>query len=274
VSAGRLLVVGASGLLGGAVARLAGAGWEVHGTFHSSDPPAYGRAHRLDLRDRAAVTALVGELAPAAVVNTAYRYDDWRLTADGAAWVAAAAATAGARLVHLSTDAVHGGRPEPYGDDEPPSPVFPYGAAKAAAETAVRAVDPGAAVVRCSLIIGNAGSAQVRRCLDLIEGRSDGVLYADEVRCPVGVDDLATAVLELVDGDYAGLLNVTGPEAVTRVELGRLVARRYGLDPARVPVGSVADSGEVRPALITLDTARARGLLRTRLRPVSEVLAA
>ena len=33
-------------------------------------------------------------------------------------------------------------------DDEPPTPVFPYGAAKAAAETAVAALAPGAVIVR------------------------------------------------------------------------------------------------------------------------------
>lgn len=78
------------------------------------------------------------------MVATPYRYDDWTVTADGAAHVALAAAEVGARLVHLSSDALHGGRPTPYADDDPPSPVNAYGAAKAAAETAVRAIDPGA----------------------------------------------------------------------------------------------------------------------------------
>ena len=62
--------------------------------------------------------------------STPYRYGDWAVTANGAAHVAVAAAETGARLVHLSSDAVHGGRPEPYLDDEPPSPVYPYGGAE------------------------------------------------------------------------------------------------------------------------------------------------
>jgi dTDP-4-dehydrorhamnose reductase len=268
----RLLVIGASGHLGSVLGRRAGVdGWEVHGTQHRADPPP-GR-HRLDVRDRRAVAAVVRAVAPNTVVNTASRYDDWATTADGAAHVALAAAAVGARLVHLSTDVVHGGRPEPYDDDEPPAPVHAYGAAKAAAETAIRAVDPAAALVRCSVIIGDADSRQVRLCLDLIEGRRSGTLFADEIRCPVDVHDLAAAVLELAAGDHAGPLNVTGPEAVSRVELGRLVARRHGLDPDRVPVGSIAGSGLARPAEIRLDTSRAGELLRTPLRPVSEFLA-
>jgi dTDP-4-dehydrorhamnose reductase len=130
-----LLVVGGSGHLGGEVVRRAAANGEpVVGTYHSVRPAGTGVSwHRLDVRDAAAVRGLVASVRPRAVVNTAAVYAEWAVTADGAGSVAAAAAGTGARLVHVSSDAVHGGRLEPYADDEPPSPVFPYGAAKAAA---------------------------------------------------------------------------------------------------------------------------------------------
>lgn len=214
--------------------------------------------------------ALVTTVRPHAVVSSAYLYDDWAVTADGAAYVAVAAAEVGARLVHVSSDALHGGRPEPYADDEPPSPIFAYGAAKAAAETAVRLVDPTAALVRASLILGDERSKQIRLCLDALAGTA--ALFDDEIRCPVGVDDLADAVLELVSSDYAGPLNAGGPDAVSRVELGRLVARRYGLDPARLRSMSIAESGSVRPAEIRLTGVRATEVLTTRLRGAAELL--
>ena len=59
--------------------------------------------------------------------------------------------------------------------------------------------------------------------LDLATGRTGGALFTDEIRCPVAVQDLASALLELVGGDAAGVLNVAGPEAVSRHELGVLV---------------------------------------------------
>ncbi|MGK5523070.1 sugar nucleotide-binding protein, partial [Micromonospora sp. URMC 107] len=181
------------------------------------------------------------------------------------------AAEAGARLVHLSSDALHAGRPEPYADDEPPSPVFAYGAAKAAAETAVRAIDPGAALVRTSLIVGDERSNQIRLCLDALAGRA--ALYTDDIRCPVHVADLAAAVLDLVDSRYAGTLNVAGPDAVSRAELGLLVAARFGLDPAGLKTTTVAASRLVRPVQVRLDSSRAAALLPTRLRGVRELFA-
>lgn len=267
-----LLVVGASGFLGAEVCRQAvAAGERVVGTYHSAAVPVSGvEAHRLDVTDRAAVRALVAAVRPDAVVGTPYRYDDWAVTADGAANVAVAAAEAGARLVHLSSDAVHAGRPSPYLDDEPPTPVYPYGAAKAAAETAVRAVDPGAVLVRTSLIVGE-GSKQIALCRDALAGRA--TLFTDELRCPIDVADVAAAVLELVPSDYAGPLNVAGPDPVSRAEMGLLVARREGLDPAGMKTTTIAAAGLHRPTEVRLDSARAAGLLRTRLRGITELLA-
>ncbi|GAA2192637.1 SDR family oxidoreductase [Micromonospora lupini] len=268
----RVLVVGGSGFLGSEVCRRGvRAGFSVVGTFHSGSVGVPGVAgRRLDVTDRAAVRALVAQVRPDTVVATPYRYDDWTVTADGAAHVALAAAEVGARLVHLSSDALHGGRPTPYTDDDPPSPVNAYGAAKAAAETAVRALDPGAALVRTSLILGE-GSKQIELCRDALAGRA--VLFTDEFRCPIDVGDLADAVLELACSSYAGLLNVAGPDAVSRAELGLLVAGRFGLDPAGLKTTTAAAAGVVRPSDVRLDSARAAGLLRTRLRGVRELLA-
>jgi dTDP-4-dehydrorhamnose reductase len=271
----RLLVVGGSGHLGSEVCRQAvSAGLSVVGSYVRGPGRVAGvRWVRLDIRDAAAVSALAASVAPSTVVNSAYAYTDWATTASGAAHVALAAARAGARLVHLSSDVVHGGRPEPYVDDEPPTPMSTYGAAKAAAETAVRAIDESTALVRTSLILGDESSQHVRMCLDLLAGRTSGAFFTDEVRCPVGVADLAAAVLELASSSYAGLLNVAGPQAVSRAELGRLVASRYGLEASRMRLTTRAEAGVLRPGEVRLDVSRATGLLKTRLRPASELLA-
>jgi dTDP-4-dehydrorhamnose reductase len=259
-----MLVVGATGYLGSEVARQASAaGYEVTGTSSAE----------LDITDRAETLAYIETLHPAVVVNCAYRDNSWAVSADGAAHVALAAAWAGARLVHLSTDALHAGRREPYLDAEPPTPVHPYGAAKAAAETAVTAIEPSAVIVRTSLIIGDDRSKHLALALDLAAGRREGALFTDEFRCPVAVQDLAAAVLDLAAGDYWGPINVAGPQAMSRAEMGRLVARRHGLDPYRIPTCTIAEAGVgPRPANVILDSSRAAALLKTRIRPASECI--
>jgi dTDP-4-dehydrorhamnose reductase len=270
-----MLVTGASGFLGQRVARRAAtAGWTVVGTYLSQ--PAETADERLDIRDPAAVRELVGRVRPDVVVHTAAGRDrnDWAANADGAAHVAVAATALGVRLVHVSSDAVFSGRDVHYDESALPDPVYCYGAAKAAGETAVRAVAPGAAVVRTSLIVGAGLGGHELLTHQLARGQVQGALFTDEVRKPVHVDDLAGALLELAANGYRGVLNVAGADAISRYDLGVLVARRDGLDPAAVPAGRVADLGPGRPRDIRLRLDKAQSLLRTRLRGAHEFMRA
>lgn len=274
----KVLIVGGSGFLGGELVRQAfAAGHEVVAT-HLSRPGAVDAVdgvewRRLDMLDRVAVAALVGAARPDVVVNAAYRQADWAITADGAAHVALAAAAAEARLVHVSSDAVFSGAAVHYDETCVPDPVNAYGAAKAAAETAVRAIVPAAVVARTSLIIGDGGSPQEALVHDLAAGRRGGVLFTDDVRCPVHVADLSAALLELAVSDRAGVHHVAGPEAVSRYELGLLVAERDGLDGAALPTGTRAASGPPGPLDVRLDGRATRAHLRTALRGAREFLA-
>jgi dTDP-4-dehydrorhamnose reductase len=281
----RLLVTGATGYVGGVLLPAAGRdGWQVVAT-HRATPPDLGGVEwvPLDVTDRAAVLSRVRAVRPDAIVHlasiTSHPEPDrvWRVTAEGAAHVAAAATEVGARLVHVSTDAVHPGGRSPYDESAVPRPVHVYGAAKAGAEEAVREIAPGAAVVRCALVVSPVDGPECPHetlTRDLIAGRVDGALYTDEIRCPVFVDDLSAALLELARSSFAGVINVAGADAASRYELGVAYARLRGLDPAAIPVSTIAErvaaGGTPRPGDVRLDTALARRILRTELRGVRE----
>jgi dTDP-4-dehydrorhamnose reductase len=277
----KLLVIGGSGLLGRRITGHAQhAGHWVVATYHTAGPPGCASVppggdvewHTVDIRRRDEVTALASQVRPEVIINAAYRQSDWVTTADGGAHVAAAAAAAGARLVHVSSDAVFSGRAPRYDEGCPPDPVSPYGAAKAAAETAVKVIAAGAVIARTSLIIGDGDSPPERLTHALASGATAGVLFTDNVRCPVQVDDLAAALLELAAGPHAGVCHVAGPDAVSRYELGLLIAARDGLDPAALPAGLHAATGHPGPLDVRLDSAATQARLTTRLRGAREFL--
>jgi len=194
---------------------------------------------RVEIRDAAAVRAAFERLRPDVVIHTAYRQegaDAWETTVEGAENVARAARDLGARLLHLSTDVVFDGRKgSPYVEEDEPSPVTEYGRAKAESEARIRAVHPEALVVRTSLI----------------------------VRCPIQVGDLADALLELVALDLSGVVHVAGADALSRADLAELVAGR----PVRR-----SPSPPGRPLDCSLDSSRARALLRSELSGIRSVL--
>jgi dTDP-4-dehydrorhamnose reductase len=122
-------------------------------------------------------------------------------------------------------------------------------------------------VVRTSVIVGHGGQHETLT-KDLIAGRATGKLFTDMIRKPVHVDDLADALLELASSSFAGVLNVAGPDAISRYDLGVLVARRDGLDPALIPSGTLAGSGLPLAPDVRLVTGLAEKVLLVRPRNV------
>lgn len=279
-----LLITGASGYLGQHLAPMAAERYQVFAACHS-DPTRItaGQPVALDLVDRAAVCALVRQLAPEAIIHAAAinpgggdEATMMRVNANGSRFIAEAAAAAGLRLVHVSTDVLHNGRAAPYADDAPPSPLNGYGRSKAAAEVAVREVCPSAAIVRTSLIYGlqkmDRGTAGFAARLAR-EGRLE--LFGDVIRQPVEVGTLSEALLKLVESDFAGWLNVAGRQAINRADFGRQMLAYWGIETGRrVQTGRAADVSATIPLDLRLEIDKGQTLLGMVFPGVDEVLAA
>jgi dTDP-4-dehydrorhamnose reductase len=263
-----ILIIGGSGFLGAELVRQATAAEQVTAATYATRPGDAAQVAwcSLDLRDVGRLDAVLSEVSPRLVINASSGGADWAVTAQAPIRLATAAARQGVRLVHVSSDAVFSGTRGHYDESSLPDPITPYGAAKAAAETGVLAVYPEAVVVRTSLIIGDGGSAHERFVHELAAGTRDGALFTDDIRCPVHVTDLATALLELASGDGSGIHHVAGPDAVSRHELGTLIAKRDGLDASRLPTGLRADSPLPGALDVRLDSRATQRKLSTTLR--------
>ncbi|MFI5867581.1 SDR family oxidoreductase [Streptomyces sp. NPDC051546] len=270
-----ILIVGASGFLGSELVRQAVLSGHTTAGTYATRPESVPEAtwHALDLRDADNIEAVVAETSPRVVINASSGGARWTVTAEGPVRLAMAAANAGCRMIQVSSDAVFSGAGHvPYDESFLPDPITPYGAAKAAAETGVLLVHPDAVVARTSLIIGDGQSEHERAVHGLVAGTREGVLFTDDVRCPVHVSDLAAALLELATADTTGIHHLGGAEALSRHDLGVLIARRDGLDDSRLPAGLRADSALPGGIDIRLDSRATQSRLRCTLRGAREFL--
>lgn len=244
----RLLVLGAGGMLGRAVAR-AGArlGHEVVALGHGE----------LDVTDAAHVARVVGAAAPAAIVNCAAFTDvdgaesaearALRVNGDGAGTVARAATESGARLVHVSTDYVFDGRKRtPWLESDPVAPLQAYGRTKLAGERAVADAGGEHAIVRTAWLFGDGGPNFVATMLRLGAEREEVSVVTDQRGGPTWTGHLAPALVEVAErrGDV-GIFHAAGAGDCSWYELAVEVMDRAKLRCRVVPTTS---DRFVRPA--------------------------
>ena len=259
-----LLVTGGSGFVGRHLLDSAARGqWDVVAPSSSL----------LDIRSAEQVLDLMRAWKPTAVVHLAYRKDDARTIVVGTANIATATAAVGARLVHVSSDVVFAGRPQPYLEDDELTPVTDYGRWKAQAEHEVATLHPGAAILRTSLVYGSSRLSPIQTDVEqAVRGRSSMRFHTDEIRCPIHATDLALALSSVAARpDIVGLLHLAGPQPLSRADFAREVATWMGLSADAVPTSTIARSGLARPACVVLDSSRAMSLGIT-ARPLAEAL--
>lgn len=253
----RVLVTGASGLLGTWLLRTAPADVEVVATTHST--PVHGvPTTQVDLRDAAAVRAAVRSVRPAVVLHAAYARDEASIV-DATRHLVGAAGSVGAGFVHVSSDTVFAGDGRPRAEDDPTDPTSDYGRWKAAVEHPV--LDTDGAVVRASLLVSTAPDDHGLRRLRA--GAAEGApttWYRDEFRQPAWASEVAEALWRLLDlapDARGGCWHLPGPERLSRLELATRLASRAGLAPSTIEPG-VLPPGSDRPADIVLTDDRAR----------------
>jgi len=193
----RILVTGRDGQVARSLAERA-AGHEL----------VFAGRPELDLADAGSIERTVARVAPDLVISAAAHTavdaaeDDpelaMKVNADGPGALARAAATAGAQILHLSTDYVFDGSLDrPWREGDATAPLGVYGASKLAGEQAVAASGARWAVIRTAWVYSPFGNNFVKTMLRLATTRDELRVVDDQVGNPTSALDIADALLAI-----------------------------------------------------------------------------
>jgi len=283
----KILVTGASGLLGHAVALAAQESHEVTAQYRRHIPPALRKVVQLDITDTGALEKLFREAAPDITIHCAAISDpvtcEKQHTIVTAVNVPATHALASlceesrSRMIFISTDLVFNGRRGMYVEADPVDPISFYGESKVKAEKAVRDLCRNHAIARCCLLYGHSPSGRRgtdERILDALRHGKEVALFTNEWRTPACVPDLARALVKIAESDFTGTLHCGGADRISRYDFGLKICRAAGVDPSRIAAKKIEDVVSVPPRApdVSLDSAKIARRLGIRLLGVDEGL--
>lgn len=205
----------------------------------------------LDITDAAQVHAAVADIRPDILFNAAaYTAVDkaesdeaqaLAVNATAVGYLAAAARSAGARLVHVSTDFVFDGRSGiAYPPDAPTAPIGAYGRTKLAGEAAAGA---DALIVRTAWVYAPTGGNFVRTMLRLMAERPELRVVADQIGTPTYAPGLAAALWALARAGVTGMHHYTDSGAASWYDFAVAIqeeALAAGLLARAVPIIPIA----------------------------------
>ncbi|WP_172380548.1 dTDP-4-dehydrorhamnose reductase [Vibrio sp. Vb339] len=168
---------------------------------------ALDREH-LDITSQEAVNAIVAEFEPSIIINAAAHTAvdkaeeeldlSYAINRDGPKYLAQAAQSVGAAMLHISTDYVfEGNKTGEYVETDATNPQGVYGKSKLAGEIAVAEACNKHIILRTAWVFGENGNNFVKTMLRLSESRDTLSIVGDQFGGPTYAGDIANALIQI-----------------------------------------------------------------------------
>ncbi len=240
----RILIVGSNGLLGQKLTTLFSKSKQYEIINASVEEKSFldeknFTYNQLDITKRSSVMKFIDSVQPDVIINTAAvtnvdlcetdRALAWKVNVSGVENLIYGAKMVGAKIIHFSSDYVFDGKNGPYSEADTPNPISYYGRTKLASENVLKLSGIPYVIIRTMILYGIANQVKDNFALwlanNLIQNKQIRVVD-DQIGNPTLVDDLAFAVLKIVEYDSNGLYHISGSELISRYGFALALAKK------------------------------------------------
>ncbi|MDH5447447.1 MAG: dTDP-4-dehydrorhamnose reductase [Candidatus Bathyarchaeota archaeon] len=240
----KILVTGASGLLGSKIVDKAEEKYAVYPT-HTTHP-MFLKSLKMNITDESEVKRIFSKVKPDVVIHTAAKTNvdkcetnkDYalRVNAAGTKILAEACRQAYARIVYVSTDYVFDGEKGLYTEEDEPNPINYYGLTKLMGEKYVAKLCERFVILRTSVLYGVHPEKPnfAMWIIKSLKKKKPLTVVEDHYNSPTFADNLAEVILEIVDKGLEGIYHTAGSERISRYGFALKVVEAFDFDASLV----------------------------------------
>ena len=237
----RLLITGASGLLGSKLQKIAEGKFNLI-LLHNTRPLS-PNSLELNITNQKKVTKLFNDLKPEIVIHTAsetnvdkcelQKEHAWKTNVEGTCNIARACKEIDAKLAYISTDYVFDGEKGNYKEEDKPNPISYYGITKLEGENQVIQNCNDHVILRTSVIYGWHQWKQnfATWVINQLRQNKEITVVDDHYNTPTLADNLAEMTIETLQSDLHGLYHASGIEKISRYDFAIQIAGTFRLNP-------------------------------------------
>ncbi|MGE5436765.1 MAG: dTDP-4-dehydrorhamnose reductase [Syntrophothermus sp.] len=286
----RILVTGATGLLGGHVLhyfkdrkniQLLACSIEDSASLDGIDYV------KCDITNRDEVKKVAYDFYPDFIINAAAytnvnlseveREKAWKLNVHAVEYLAEVCRVLDAQLIHISSDYIFDGKNGPYSEIDKPNPVSYYGRTKLASENALKISGAIHTILRANVLYGTTGTGKKDFVTWLVENlmKNQQVrIVIDQVNNPTYAEDLVELMGKIILYQKHGIYNVGGLKFLSRYDFAIMIADVFKLDPSLItPIKTEElNQAALRPLKSGLVTLKAEAELGYRPHELIETL--
>ncbi len=272
----KILITGASGLLGNWIAKFASKDYIVTPTDVVESP--LSNVIKADITDLAALQILFQSAKPNTVIHTASETNvdkceiekdrAWKINVEGTRNIVEACRQTNAKLIYISTDYVFDGEKGMYSEEDTPNPLNFYGLTKLEGERQASKSSPNMAILRTSVLYGTHPTKQdfVTWVMTKLKQANEITVVDDHFNTPTLAQNLASMALEIAQRDLKGIFHTSGSERISRFDFARKIAVAFGLDDSLIKpikMKELAAWIAIRPRDSSLNTVKIQRELKT-----------
>ena len=283
----KILVTGASGLLGSRLVELAiTRGHQVCSAYHAH-AATRGNPCLLDLREEKEVRRCLTEERPEVVIHSAAitdvdfceRNPELAMDVNGSVTgsLAEACCDAGSHLIYVSTDYVFDGKRGLYKENDEPQPINVYGQSKLLGEQRVLHASADFCVARTRVLYGWGREHRPNFATwlhDNLRASRKVTVVTDQYASPTLNTNLARMLVEVAERRIHGILHLAGNTRISRYEFAVMLAKQFGFNQGLLtPVKADATQWIARrPYDSSLSVAKAQEMLSNKPATLDEAL--